>query len=316
MSISSNVSQHGGNTIVISTGDSNYVWNDKNNDGVVNEGDLIVRTKQSDASVTTWVVGQDEGLHAWGDPHLDNFTLTNDAKQTLTVALQAAFDDAKEDGQLDNPGCLVDIDQALPSGDEGDNTIDFQNNVIVKLTDGTPLDFGVYKLEGGDVAYTENIDVKVRDENGIELNLTVSNIYTGNDTGNGGANQSVVRNTTGNDELQAVTDEEAEDLYTIYEYKGANVVIDYQMFGKDVGTKEYEKVIDIDGELHRQHGEVRTEAALITAAAHYGNETMLMAFQLGIFDIDEQQEMEKNEEERRANHSADTVATANSAASI
>jgi hypothetical protein len=310
MSISSNVSQHRGNTIVISTGDSNYVWNDKNNDGVVNEGDLIVCTKQSDASVTTWVVGQDEGLHAWGDPHLDNFTLTNDAKQTLTVALQAAFDDAKEDGQLDNQRCLVDIDQALASRGQREGMVDFHHDIVVKTSDGTRLKIDVAEL--GDVAFTENVDIEVLDENGNKLTLTISEVWAGN----GGANLSGVRETTGNPELQAVPDKEAEDLHTIFEYKGANVVIDYQMFGKDVGTKEYAKVIDIDGELHRQHGEVRTEAVLITAAEHYGNETMLMAFQLGIFDIDEQQEMEKNEEERRANHSADTVATANSAASI
>lgn len=304
MSISSNVSQHGGNTIVISTGDSNYVWNDKNNDGVVNEGDLIVRTKQSDASVTTWVVGQDEGLHAWGDPHLDNFTLTNDAKQTLTVALQAAFDDAKEDGQLDNPRCLVDIDQALPSGDQRDNILDFHHDIVLKLTDGTRLEIDVAKL--GDVAFTENVDIEVLDENGNPLVLTIGEIWAGN----GGANLSGVRETTDNDELQAVTGEEAAGLYVFHEYEGANVINGVVMYGNKVGTRDYAHVVKVDGSLDPRHGEITLESMRFRDA-RYREELMSEAMQLYGQENDE----EESEEEKRAINSADTVATASVAAS-
>lgn len=304
MSISSNVSQHGGNTIVISTGDSNYVWNDKNNDGVVNEGDLIVRTKQRHAEVTTWVVGQDEGLHAWGDPHLDNFTLTNDAKQTLTVALQAAFDDAKEDGQLDNQGCLVDIDQALPSGDEGESIFDFHGNVCLALTDGTRLEFYVAKL--GDVAFTENVDLEVLDENGSPLVLTIGEIWEGN----GGEGQSGVKVTTNNDGEQAVKRTEAENLHVFHEYEGANVINGVVMYGNKVGTRDYAHVVKVDGSLDTRHGEITLESMRFRDA-RYREELMSEAMQLYGQENDE----EESEEEKRAINSADTVATASVAAS-
>ena len=45
--MSTNVSEIGGNTHVVSTGANNYLWVDKNNDGKVDKGDLLVRTAQA-----------------------------------------------------------------------------------------------------------------------------------------------------------------------------------------------------------------------------------------------------------------------------
>lgn len=280
---SSTVSQIGGNSIVISTGESNYVLNDKNNNGQIDDGDLFVRTKQGDASVATWVVGKDEGLYAWGDPHLDNFALTDDRKQALTVALQAAFEDAKE-GPLVNQGLLNSIDQALPSHGQRKNILDFHDNIALIKTDGTRVEFDVAKR--GNVAFTENVDIHVVDAEGKERTLTITEIWAGN----GGAGQSGVKETTNNDGEQAVKGTEAENLHVFHEYEGANVINGVAQFGDDAGTPDYAKVVDVNGVLNLSFGQVTLEAVGFYDRRLRAEDHLLMqGMRLGGFDDDEEE---------------------------
>ena len=83
--MSTNVSEIGGNTHVVSTGANNYLWVDKNNDGKVDKGDLLVRTAQVDMSTYTHVVGNGESTYAMGDPHLNKTYSGAEEKQVVAA---------------------------------------------------------------------------------------------------------------------------------------------------------------------------------------------------------------------------------------
>lgn len=273
----STVSQIGGNTYVVSTGESNYMWNDKNNDGKVSDGDLFVRTHQSGASVTTYVVGQSEGLFAWGDPHLDNLAFSAEGKAAVTAALQSTFEDAK-DGTLNDQSLLGKLDQAVDKNGVRDNIMDFHANIAVSLTDDTRVEFDVARK--GDVAYTENVDVDVVDAQGNKRTVTFSEIWSEN----GGAGQSRAVDSTNNNALQAVKDPNS--LRVFHEYKGANVMHSAMMFGTDAGTKDYTKVIDADGNLNRSGGKISEESIRFHDSLVRGYDLMVQAMQLGGYNED------------------------------
>ncbi len=288
------VSQIGGNTTVISTGTNNYLFNDKNFNGKVDEGDLFVLTRQSDASVTTYVVGQNEGMIAWGDPHLDNFALTAEGKTAVIASLGAAFADVK-DGVVDNAALLGNIDAALKTHGSHDNIMDFHVNIAVRLTDGTRVEFDVARV--GKVAFTDNLDVDVRDEHGAKRTVTLTEIWAGN----GGAGQSGAVDSTNNNALQAVDD--PNELRVFHEYTGANVMHGAMMFGTDAGTKNYAYVIDADGKLNVSHGQVTRESRKFQDAVTLGYQTLVQAMQLGGYD-----ESTYNEEVEKAEQLATATA--------
>jgi hypothetical protein len=277
----STVSQIGGNTYVVSTGESNYLWNDKNNNGQVDDGDLFARTRQSDASVTTYIVGKDEGLFAWGDPHLDNLAFSAEGKAAVIGSVKSVFEDAK-DGKLDNQSLLGNIDQALGSHGTRDNIMDFHANIAIGLTDNTRVEFDVARQ--GNVAYTENVDLDVVDAQGNKRTVTFTEIWSGN----GGAGQSRALDSTNNNALQAVKD--PNELRLFHEYKGANVMHSTMMFGTDAGTKDYAYVIDANGELNLAHGKMTMESIRFYDCLVRGNDLMLQAMQLGGYKEDEYEE--------------------------
>ena len=274
----STVSQIGGNTYVVSTGESNYLWNDKNNNGQVDDGDLFARTRQSDASVTTYIVGKDEGLFAWGDPHLDNLAFSAEGKTAVIGSVKSVFEDAK-DGKLDNQSLLGNVDQALESHGARDNIMDFHANIAIGLTDNTRVEFDVARQ--GNVAYTENVDLDVVDAQGNKRTVTFTEIWSGN----GGAGQSRALDSTNNNALQAVKD--PNDLRLFHEYKGANVMHSTMMFGTDAGTKDHAYVIDADGQLNRAHGNLTVEAIRFHDSLVRGYDVLVQAMQLGGYKEDE-----------------------------
>jgi hypothetical protein len=269
------VSQIGGNTFVVSTGTSNYLWNDKNNNGKVDDGDLFVKTSQKQASVTTYVVGANEGLFAWGDPHLDNLAFTAEGKTAVIASLTAAFEDAK-DGKLDNASLLGNIDQALATHGTRDNIMDFHSNIAVSLTDGTRVEFDVV-LHGSE-ALTERLDVDVTDASGATRTVTFTEILASN----GGAGASKAMETTNNIAEQAVKD--SNSVYLFHEYKGANVMHGVLMYGTDAGTKDYAYVVDADGKLNKGFGKLTNESMAFADVFSRGHTTLVTAYQLGGFD--------------------------------
>lgn len=282
------VSQIGGNTYTISTGESNYLWNDKNNNGTVDAGDLVARTRQSDASMLTYVVGRDEGMIAWGDPHLDNIAFTKEGKESLTSSLNAAFADAK-DGRLDNASLLGRIDQAVTTGGARDNIMDFHANMALSLTDRTRVEFKVVIDQNFSqkIAMTEAVDLDVVDVNGKTRTVTFNEIYAGN----GGTGASTVMDTTGRNDLQAVAS--PNDLKTFHEYKGANVMHAALMFGTDAGTKDYAHVLDVDGNINNAFGKLNKESIKFYDSLVTGRDVLATAMQLGGYDEDEQKALEK-----------------------
>jgi hypothetical protein len=292
------VSQIGGNTYVASTGTNNYLWNDKNNNGSVDTGDLFVRTRQSDMSVTTYVVGQDEGMHAWGDPHLDNFALTAEGKTAVIASLGAAFADVK-DGVVNNAALLGNIDAALATHGQRDNIMDFHSNIAVSLTDGTRVEFGVVvdPRTTSRMAYTESVDLDVTDTTGLRRTVTLTDIFTGN----GGDGQSGVIDTTYNVAQQAVTD--SNSVYLFHEYKDANVMLGTMMFGTTAGTADYAHVVDADGKLNLNHGRLTLESIRFHDTVLRGHEMLTQAMQLGGYDEEnyyEQEELARAQQGNRA----------------
>jgi hypothetical protein len=289
------VSQIGGNTYVASTGTANYLWNDKNNNGSVDAGDLFVLTRQSDASVTTYVVGQNEGMIAWGDPHLDNFALTAEGKTAVIASLGAAFADAKDNGVVDNAALLGNIDAALATHGTRDNIMDFHSNIAVSLTDGTRVEFDVARI--GAVAVTDNVDIEVVDVQGMKRTVTLNEIWAGN----GGAGQSGVIDTTDNVAQQAVKD--SNSVYLFHEYKDANVMQGTMMFGTTAGTANYAYVVDADGKLNLDHGKLTLESIRFHDTVLRGHEMLRQAMQLGGYDeenYDEQEEQARAQQGNRA----------------
>lgn len=282
------VSQIGGNTTVISTGTNNYLLNDKNNNGIVDAGDLFVRTRQSDMSVTTYVVGQNEGMIAWGDPHLDNLALTAEGKTAVIASLSAAFADARDNGVVDNAALLGNIDAALATRGTRDNIMDFHSNIAVALTDGTRVEFDVVvdPRTTSRMAYTEAVDVSVTDASGRERTVTLTDIFTGN----GGAGQSRVIDTTNSVAQQAVKDSNSVHLF--HEYRGANVMHSesVQMYGTDAGTPNYAHVVDADGKVNIHFGKLNFESIVFHDHLNKGNSVAVQAMQLGGFGNEEDEE--------------------------
>lgn len=269
----SQVQQFGGNTTVVSTGSASYVWNDANNDGVVNTGDVVVRTNQSDASVFTYVVGRGEGMYSWGDPHLDNVMFNAEGEATFTSALNTLFQDAK-DGTLNNAALVTAAEQSLKSNGTRSNIGDFHADVVIGLGNGqTTVEHDVVSSNGNaNIKLTENIDINLLDANGQSMTLTIKEIWKGN----GGAGQMTVADTTGNVSAQAIAD--ASELHVMHEYRGANVRIGVSLFGDDVGTKDYAHIIKSNGEVDYGKGKVKSEAIRAYEAERAGDLSAILSY--------------------------------------
>jgi hypothetical protein len=246
--MSSTIKEFGGNTRSLSTGENNYIWNDKNNDGVVNKGDVLVRTAQDKASVYTYTVGSKEAMVAWGDPHLDNLTYTPAESERIVQSYKDAFE-GRAAGEETSAAKLAAMDQAVTTTGDKSNIMDFHGNMRMVLDDqSTALDFGVYNKNK--IAHTDCVDIHLKDANGEAFTITVDDIYTGN----GGKGQSRISDTTTATDKRAVAVNAK--LPEFYELKGANVMNEAMMFGDDAGTKDNAHVVDDNGDINRSHGKV------------------------------------------------------------
>jgi hypothetical protein len=288
--VSTNVKIIGGNTVAVSTGESNYLWNDKNKNGVVDKGDLVVRTRQEDQSVMAYVVGADEGTYAWGDPHLDNIAFTKEGKEALTKALNVAFADAK-DGNLDNSSLLGHIDLAVGLHGKRENIMDFHSNIAIALTDRTRLEFNVVvdKNYSDKVAFTNNVDLVVDGRT-----ITFDDLYVSKDETKG---KSSVTDTTADKRAQAVAD--SSSLKTFHEWNGSNVVQGSTMFGKAAGTADYAHVVDVDGKINLAYGKQSYEAMSFTDALRVGNYPLAYALQMSFSDDEVEDAKKKFTQEQR-----------------
>jgi len=277
----SQVQQFGGNTTAVSTGSASYVWNDANNDGVVNRGDVVVRSKQSDASVFTYVVGQGEGMYSWGDPHMDNVMFNAGGEAAFTSSLNALFQDAK-DGTLNDGGLVATAEQSLATNGRRSNIGDYHADMALVLGDGrTRIEHDVV---GNDIKMNENIDINLLDATGQRMTLTIREIWAGN----GGAGQMTVADTSNSASAQAIQD--AQGLITMREYRGANVTIGAMLFGDDAGTKDYAHILKADGSVDKAVGRWSVDAYKFDLASKGTdlNKILGMAFELA----DEEEEDE------------------------
>ena len=254
--MSTNVSEIGGNTHVVSTGANNYLWVYKNNDGKVDKGDLLVRTAQVDMSTYTHVVGNGESTYAMGDPHLNNKTYSG-AEEKQVVA---AFSDIFQNGAgVPSQAALANVDKAVTTVGKEVNIFDFHASMSLQLTDGTNVRYNTVIAESPNdavatdgkskVAYTETVDIDVTDASGKARTIRLTEIWAGN----GGANQSVVK------EADRRSDKDAA-MPKFYEVKGANAMHGVQMYGEDAGTKKNATVVNNRGEVSLSDGQMSKAA--------------------------------------------------------
>lgn len=130
----SQVENFGGNTTAVSTGTTSFIWNDANNDGVLNKNDVVVVADQdgNDASVLSYVVGNGEAMFSWGDPHLDNMTFKAGGEAAFTGSLRALFRDAK-DGTLDDSSLTTAVVDARHTYGQRSNIGDYHADMTLVL---------------------------------------------------------------------------------------------------------------------------------------------------------------------------------------
>jgi hypothetical protein len=279
----SQVQQFGGNTTAVSTGSSTYVWNDKDNSGTVNTGDVIVRTHQGDASVFSYVVGKGEGMYTWGDPHADNVAFSAAGEKSFIDSASALFGDAK-DGVLNNAGLVGAMEASLRQNGARKNIGDFHADVTLAMGDGTRIEHDVVSSHGNaNIKLTDHIDVNLLDSNGAEMTLTVREVWNGN----GGGGQMSIAETTGNTAAQAIADADA--LPVLHEFRGANLRIETGIFGEIAGTKKYAHIVKSDGQIDWGHGKVTMDGIRAYDAERKGDMTAILgyAFQLNGDDDDD-----------------------------
>jgi hypothetical protein len=265
--MSSTVKEFGGNTRSLSTGENNYIWNDKNNDGAVNKGDVLVRTAQDKASVYTYTVGSKEAMVAWGDPHLDNLTYTAAESERVVQSYKDAFE-GRAAGTEANAATLAAMDQAVTTTGVKSNIMDFHGNMRMVLDDqSTTLDFGVYNKDK--IAHTDSLDIHLKDANGEAFTITVDDIFTGN----GGKGESRISDTTNATAGRAVAVNTK--LPEFNELKGANVMNEAMMFGKDAGTKANAHVVDDNGDVNRSYGKQNMATFMWASEKSKGNTAAL-----------------------------------------
>lgn len=243
------VNTFGGNTVSVSNGSTTFVWNDKNGDGKVNNGDVMARTRQGDGSALVWHVGEDEGMMAWGDPHLDNVKFSEQGKKATMESLDAMFQDAK-DGKLDKESLFTDaetVSRANVNKKERALIVGFEADMELQMGAGSKLSFDVEKSDLG-IAINK-VDLTVTDASGKPLVLTLGEVWGGR----GGNGKASVTDTTNQSDSRAIKPG-AEKVPTFYEQAGANLSYKTLFYGADNGTNPYKNVITADGEMHHDLG--------------------------------------------------------------
>lgn len=285
--MSTKVSEIGGNTHAVSTGANNYLWVDKNNDGSVNKGDLLVRTAQVDMSTYTHVVGNKEATYAMGDPHLNNKTYTAEQEQQVVSAFGTVFG-ANKMAAAPSDATLANVDRAVTTVGEEVNIFDFHASMALQLTDGTQVRYHTVIAESphdrtatdgkSKVAYTENVDIDVTDASGKARTIRLTELWAGN----GGANQSVVREGERRGAKDAL-------LPQFYEVKGANAMHGVQMFGEAAGTARNATVVDNNGSVNGSLGKMSSSSIKFyeNLVRGQGCECLSFALTLGAGDDDE-----------------------------
>jgi hypothetical protein len=243
------VSTFGGNTVSVTNGSTTFVWNDKNGDGKVSNGDVMARTRQGDGSALVWHVGEDEGMMAWGDPHLDNVKFSEEGKKATMESLDAMFQDAK-DGKLDNEGLLTDaetVSRAQVNKQARTLIVGFEADMKLQMGAGAELAMDVEQSDLG-IAINK-VDLTVTDASGKPLVLTLGEVWGGR----GGNGKASVTDTTNQPQGRAIAPG-AEKVPTFYEQAGANLSNKTLFYGADSGTNPYENVITADGQMHKYLG--------------------------------------------------------------
>jgi hypothetical protein len=269
--MSTSVQQIGNDTYAVNTGESAYMFNDKNGNGTLDKGDLVVRTQQSDQSVFTYEVGREEGSYAWGDPHLDNVTFKDGGQDRVAKSLNKLFEDVK-DGELDAQGLLTQADQALKKDMKRNQFMDFQADMTLQMIDGTKVQFGVEsdgKWEKSRVAFTDAVDITVTDADGTKRVVTINEVWGDN----GGKGEMSLSETTDDEGAQAVASNDAAPLF--WELSGANVQHRTKLFGEEAGTAKNAKVVEFDGTVHLKHG-VQTGNTIDFYGAAMADDTVRM----------------------------------------
>lgn len=274
------VQQFGGNTTVVSNGSTAWGWNDANNSGAVDKGDVVVRYSQGDASVFSYVVGYGEGLYTWGDPHIDNVAITD--TQAFDASVGALMVDAK-DGRINDGAVFANAQQALVTLGQRKNIGDFHADAVFRLGDGrTTIEHDV--VRSGNVAFTDRSDWNVRGADGERLSITFGNVCTV--TGNEGESPLTVSDTSGLAAGQALAD--TKGLPVIHEFKGANVIIDMVKYGEDVQTARYADIVRADGSVDTNQGKFCLDGIRMFDASRGSPERVLMlAFGLADDEDDE-----------------------------
>ena len=283
--MSTNVSEIGGNTHVVSTGTNNYLWVDKNNDRKVDKGDLLVRTAQSDQSTYTHVVGNGEATYAMGDPHLNNKTYTGAEEKQVVAAFSDIFGNG---ASVPNQAALANVDNAVTKVGKEVNIFDFHSSMTLQLTDGTNVRYNTVIAESPNdrvatdgkskVAYTETVDIDVTDASGKARTIRLSEIWAGN----GGANQSVVS------EGDRRTDR-GPAVPKFYEVKGANAMNGVQMFGEDAGTKTNATVVNNRGEVDVSAGKMNKSSIQFYENLVRGNTCECLSFALTLGEPEDEE---------------------------
>ena len=255
--MSTTTSEIGGNTHVVSTGANNYLWVDKNNDGKVDAGDLLVRTAQGDMSTYTHVVGNEGATYAWGDPHMAKKQYTAGEEKQVVAAFSQVF--VAGDKTAPSTQALASVDTAVASVGSTKGIMDFQATIKLQLTDGTNLRYntvaadgtkpGVNGLGKSVVEYTDSVDIDVTDASGKARTITIGKVFAGSN----GANQSSVKE----GDRAASTDTSAPKFY---EVKGANVMHGVQIFGEAAGTGAYATVVNNSGGVEGSMGKMTTSS--------------------------------------------------------
>jgi hypothetical protein len=242
--MSTNTSEIGGNTHVVSTGTNNYLWVDKDNDGKVDAGDLLVLTAQANMSTYTHVVGNQGASYAHGDPHLAKKQYTAGEEKQVVAAFSQVF--TSDEKTAPSTLALANVDRAVATVGTMKGIIDFQASIGLQLTDGTKLRYhtvaadgstpGVNGLGKSVAEYTDKVDIDVTDASGKARTITIDKVFAGRT----GAGQSVVK------EGDRASSKDAA-LPQFYEVKGANVMHGVQIFGEAAGTATYAMVVNNSG---------------------------------------------------------------------
>lgn len=250
------VSNMGDGAVAVNLGNAVYFMKDVDGDGKIGTGDLFVKAYQSEAAVTSHVIGSQQALKSYGDPHINDIAFSKAQQDTLTQSLDALFQDAK-DGTLNSASALGGVDSALGAGSQK-YIGDFQSDATFTLIDGKSSiehDTVAVSTKEGALVVTDNIDINVDGKT-----YTIKDVWAGN----GGSGQMKIQETTSAPSAQAIAN--ASKLPNMHEMNGANVRVEATMFGEGTtGAANFASkesfIVGLDGLVKYNNGKLTQEAA-------------------------------------------------------